>query len=309
MTEVDEATVQDISAEVPAPDVIAGPEETGAAVEPIPAVDVRRTVEVADVSTRPRDISVGAPEDVRVEPPVETSGEGADIVTSPEEVAAPCVPSCQGKHCGDDGCGGSCGECTEHGSAYCAPDGTCSCRADCEGKKCGDDGCGGSCGECKSGERCEQSRCRSVCVQDCRSKECGSDGCGGRCGRCAAGTTCRHGRCESDKAETAARLVSTARSELRKGRYEKALDKLNEAAAVDGESSEIKNLRSDCNVGIQAREVKKLLAKARAALSRKDFDSCLDAAVEAGRLDPGNGEATKVQKECKEKKDLEGMKF
>ncbi|MEE2903931.1 MAG: hypothetical protein VYC39_16510, partial [Myxococcota bacterium] len=26
--------------------------------------------------------------------------------------AGPCVPQCQGKQCGDDGCGGSCGECT-----------------------------------------------------------------------------------------------------------------------------------------------------------------------------------------------------
>ena len=310
VTEGDEATAQDMSTKALAPDAVAGPDETGAAVEPIPAVDVRRTVEVADVSTLPRDISVSAPEDVRVEPPTDISGGRGDAVTPPkEDVAAPCVPSCEGKQCGDDGCGGFCGECTEHSGAYCAADGTCSCRTDCKGKECGDDGCGGSCGRCKSGERCERGRCRTVCQRDCRSKECGGDGCGGTCGQCAAGTTCRHGRCESDKAETAARLVSTARSEMRKGRYEKALDRLNEAAAVDGESLEIKNLRSDCYVGIKAREVKKLLAKARAALSRKDFDSCLDAAAKAGRLDPGNGEAAKLRKECKEKKDLEGMKF
>lgn len=272
-TDSDVVAHQDISLKVPAPDAVAEPEEAGAAVEPTPSVDVLRTAEVADVSARQQDVSVGTPEDISVAPPTDTSGGRGDVVTPPkEDVAVPCVPSC-------------------------------------DGKQCGDDGCGGACGRCKSGERCQRGRCRAVCQRDCRNKECGSDGCGGACGRCAAGTTCRHGRCESDKAERARTLVSTARSEMRKGRYEKALDKLNEAAAVAGESSEIKKLRSDCYAGIKAREVKKLLAKARSALGRKDFNSCLDAAAKAGRLDPGNSEAAKLQKECKEKKDLEGMKF
>jgi serine/threonine protein kinase len=273
VTDIDVVAHQDISPEVSDPDAAVGLDEIGAAVEPNPDVHLRRTVELADVSTPLRDIFVAPPEDVRGEPPQDTSGGSADIVTSPMEVAAaPCVPSCQGKHCGDDGCGGTCGK-------------------------------------CNSGERCERGRCRSACVRDCRNKECGSDGCGAACGRCAAGTTCQRGRCESDKAETAARLLSSARSEMRMERYERALDKLNEAAAANGENVEIKNLRSDCYLGIRTREVKGLLAKARAALNRKDFDSCLDAAANAGRLDPGNGEATKVLKECKEKKDLEGMKF
>ena len=29
------------------------------------------------------------------------------------------------------------------------------CLSDCEGKECGDDGCGGSCGECEAGFTCE----------------------------------------------------------------------------------------------------------------------------------------------------------
>jgi len=292
------------------PDAVAGPEEAGPAVEPTPAADVLRTVEVVDVSTRQRDISVSAPEDVRVEPPTDTSGGRGDEVTPrKEDVAARCTPSCEGKQCGDDGCGGSCGKCTDHRGAYCSADGTCSCRTDCHGKECGDDGCGGSCGRCKSGERCQRGRCRSVCVRDCSNKECGDDGCGGSCGRCAAGMNCRHGRCEADKAEKAKALVSAARSEMKKGRHEKALEKLNEAASVGGETSEVRSLRSQCYAGIKAREVKKLLAKARAALSRKEFDSCINAAAQAGKLDAGNGEAAKLQKECKERKDLEGMKF
>ena len=42
-----------------------------------------------------------------------------------------CVPACAGKQCGDDGCGGSCGDCPEGFS--CAPAGTCSW----DGKLCG----------------------------------------------------------------------------------------------------------------------------------------------------------------------------
>lgn len=308
--ESDVVAHQDILPKAPAQDVVVGPDQTGSLAGPTPVVDVVSSADVADVSTRPRDISVSAPEDVRVEPPTDTSGGRGDEVTPPkEDVAARCAPSCEGKQCGDDGCGGSCGECTGHGGAYCAADGTCSCRTDCQGKECGSDGCGGSCGRCKSGERCQRGRCRSVCVRDCNNKECGDDGCGGSCGRCAAGMNCRNGRCEADKAEKARALVSAARGEMRKGRYEKALDKLNEAAAVEGETSEVRSLRSDCYAGIKAREVKKLLAKARAALSRKEFDSCISAAAQAGRLDAGNSEAAKLQKECKEKKDLEGMKF
>ena len=96
---------------------------------------------------------------------------------------------------------------------------------------------------------------------------------------------------------------------MHKGRYEKALERLNEAAAAGGEDSEIRSLRSKCYAGIKIREVKKLLAQARAALGTKEFDSCMSAATQAGKLDSGNREAAKLLKECKEKKDLEGMRF
>ena len=270
VTEGNLATAKDTSTKVPAQDVVVGPDETGRAAGPTPVVDVVGSADVADVSTPPQDISVGAPGDVRLEPPMDTTGGRADLVAPPkEDVAAPCAPSCKGKECGDDGCGGSCGR-------------------------------------CKSGERCERGRCRSVCVRDCRNKDCGNDGCGGSCGHCPTGKKCRHGRCEADKARA---LVSAARGEMKKDRYEKALDKLNEAAALEGETSEVRSLRSQCYAGIKAREVNKLLAKARAALSRKEFDSCISAAAQAGKLDAGNSEAAKLQRECKEKKNLEGMKF
>jgi hypothetical protein len=64
--------------------------------------------------------------------------------------ATQCTPTCSGKACGDDGCGGSCGSCA---SGSCDASGQCgsSCTPTCSGKACGDDGCGGSCGSCASG--------------------------------------------------------------------------------------------------------------------------------------------------------------
>ena len=81
--------------------------------------------------------------------------------------------------CGDDGCGGSCGECGEGEdcvSGLCIGD----CLPDCsQGKECGSDGCGGTCGECADGEACNEGFCG--CVPDCEGNECGGDGCGGEC--------------------------------------------------------------------------------------------------------------------------------
>ncbi|MBW2702771.1 MAG: hypothetical protein JRF33_18270 [Deltaproteobacteria bacterium] len=57
-----------------------------------------------------------------------------------------CTPDCDGKDCGDDGCGGSCGTCP--GALDKCIEGACVCQLDCTGKDCGDDGCGGSCGTC-----------------------------------------------------------------------------------------------------------------------------------------------------------------
>ncbi|MCB9738975.1 MAG: hypothetical protein H6747_06890, partial [Deltaproteobacteria bacterium] len=79
-------------------------------------------------------------------------------------MACGCVGNCQGKQCGDDGCGGSCGSCaagtickngfksTDDGyvTQYCK-----ACTASCSGKVCGDDSCGGSCGTCGAGKECD----------------------------------------------------------------------------------------------------------------------------------------------------------
>ena len=112
--------------------------------------------------------------------------------------SGPCMPDCEGKVCGADGCGGSCGSCPE--SQFCTDAGLCeqgACTSDCEGKVCGDDGCGGSCGMCPAGESCtDQGDCKvTSCTPDCDDKVCGADGCGGSCGSCELGTICIAGTC------------------------------------------------------------------------------------------------------------------
>ena len=64
--------------------------------------------------------------------------------------------------------------------------GACACVPDCEGKDCGPDGCEGSCGACNnSNEVCDQMGQCVLCIVDCpEGKICGPDGCGGFCGEC-----------------------------------------------------------------------------------------------------------------------------
>lgn len=100
-----------------------------------------------------------------------------------------CVPQCDGKYCGDDGCGGSCGSC-DAGTVCSAATNRCvatTCTPDCRGRQCGGDGCGGSCGGCRKGNLCVESTgaCRAfytcdhdhpTCPQPCSSNSfCGTD--------------------------------------------------------------------------------------------------------------------------------------
>ncbi len=57
-----------------------------------------------------------------------------------------CLEDCGKKDCGDDGCGGICGQCDD--GFACDPNGKCLCEPDCEGKNCGPNGCGAKCGVC-----------------------------------------------------------------------------------------------------------------------------------------------------------------
>ena len=83
-----------------------------------------------------------------------------------------CTPACAAKECGDDGCGGTCGQCASPQDE--CQNGLCSCLPYCAGKECGDDGCGDVCGMCGEGYKCND---KAVCEkkEPCAprfSKEC-----------------------------------------------------------------------------------------------------------------------------------------
>jgi agmatine/peptidylarginine deiminase len=60
----------------------------------------------------------------------------------------------------------------------------------CDGKECGDNGGGYSCGECSNGEACNDGVCGEGPACTCDGKECGDDGCGTICGECGEGLVC-----------------------------------------------------------------------------------------------------------------------
>jgi len=158
-------------------------------------------------------------------------------VTSTGEgyIPSDCIPNCEDKECGDNGCGGSCGICPENlpnciqgtceaDSGGGLPEADCSCATDiCTGTTCSDGiggscpgliepdcnnnqiMCGdslndcGSCGTCDVGYHCDAGACVRDCIPDCTNLECGPDanGCGVSCGTCdtEAGEWCDDGTC------------------------------------------------------------------------------------------------------------------
>ena len=151
---------------------------------------------------------------------------GADKVET-LDVPDACTPSCEGVECGDDGCGGSCGECywgypCIEGTCV---DGTCAknmglpggfgwpCGSDddCLVQGCvdwnGESVCTCACTEDECPEEWEcvvfapapdlVALCLPECIPDCQGQECGDDGCGGSCGECSEGTSCLEGKCST----------------------------------------------------------------------------------------------------------------
>ncbi|MGB0591358.1 MAG: hypothetical protein ACPGU1_16900 [Myxococcota bacterium] len=150
-------------------------------------------------ATPDNDTSGVSPEGDATEPVEDDAAEPVeDDATEPVEDTTECTPACDGKACGDDGCGGSCGDCAE-GEA-CTVEGTCAafCIPDCTDLTCGEDGCGGSCGDCADGETCTEGACIADCVPACNAANCGDDGCGGSCGDCAEGEACTEGMCMAE---------------------------------------------------------------------------------------------------------------
>jgi hypothetical protein len=114
-----------------------------------------------------------------------------------------CMPVCDGRVCGPDGCGGICGTCPPELTCneqvgQCEQDGECVPTVDCAAAMCtDDDGCGMACG-CADGLTCNEASGQCIdpsCVPDCAGRECGDDGCEGSCGECVEGSTCVSGAC------------------------------------------------------------------------------------------------------------------
>lgn len=104
--------------------------------------------------------------------------------------ACPAAPSCEGLECGSY-CGVDCGTC--EGDQVCT-DFQC-CTPLCDGRTCGDDGCGGTCGACGTFDTCVDGACLA-CAPNCPAGvTCGDDGCGGTCGSCGETETCDKRQC------------------------------------------------------------------------------------------------------------------
>jgi hypothetical protein len=127
-----------------------------------------------------------------------------------------CVPpakGCAGGKCcyGAAGCGDTCCELPAN---QCNPQNEC-CVPNCDGRQCGPDGCGtgGTCGSCSSGQTCDDrtGQCVATCsAQNCphgccdaagkcqfgtSAQACGKDG--ETCHACASGETCLGGVCRN----------------------------------------------------------------------------------------------------------------
>jgi cysteine-rich repeat protein len=140
-----------------------------------------------------------APDPAEVVADTGTTGQDAASleVGTAGEAGIACVPSCDGKECGDDGCGGQCGCCPELagakcktgkcipacGNGECSPtENECTCPADC-----------GICvGCCFNG--CDKGFCELTCEEDgSLDDQCGEGG--GACKVCGYGRTCQGGQC------------------------------------------------------------------------------------------------------------------
>ena len=94
------------------------------------------------------------------------------------------------------------------------------CLPDCEGKECGWDGCDGTCGLCPSSKpTCNFGQC-TKCTPDCGGKVCGADGCGGVCGACPPAFACIQGRCNPPPCQVIPPIFSEDFTQCTQGQFD-----------------------------------------------------------------------------------------
>jgi hypothetical protein len=126
---------------------------------------------VQDLVVPPVDALTDASFDAAEPPEITLSDSAGETdMGTPDEVVE-CLPDCTGLECGDDGCGGDCGECPGYFDE--CVNGTCVCTPNCPIWYCGDDGCGTPCGPCPAGEVCvldfceAESQCGEITYEGC----------------------------------------------------------------------------------------------------------------------------------------------
>lgn len=164
----------------------------------VEVIDVSFADEVTAAEKPPETLDMAEPDEFEA---TETSLPEVQEVIEVINNDGPCVPNCQFKECGPDGCGGLCGYCLYgyecDAKQTCVK--KCDAKANCAGKTCGPDGCGGTCPPGCSGAKpyCDpklQICTDQDCFPSCEGKECGDDGCDltnkEACGKCAPGYVC-----------------------------------------------------------------------------------------------------------------------
>ena len=115
--------------------------------------------ETGNGTGNPADTPLFQPEDtVDDDPAFEDDGPVVEDSPNPQEDEGTlCLVECDGRVCGDNGCGGVCGVCDDglscSGAGQCEPPAL-DCTPQCFRNTCGDDGCGGQCGDCVDGSAC-----------------------------------------------------------------------------------------------------------------------------------------------------------
>ncbi len=116
----------------------------------------------------------------------------------------------------------------------------------------------------------------------------------------------RERRVTGNRAES---LVERARREMAGGRYGEALGLLGDARTGGAETAEIDALSGECRAALDAARARHLVAAGKAQMARMDFAAAASSFEEASRLAPGSEEVGRLLKECREKQELDGLKF